>query len=302
MFAVFVVVSVMVVTIVLHEAGHLVAARLFGMSVSTFSIGLGPKIFGFRTGSGPMREIEWVVRALPLGGYVRIHGMFEGMQGQERTLLLSEGRTEDESAMLLAADRLYCNQPGYKQAIVMSAGVCVNLACSMGTLILTLWMLGAPQPVDTVEADSPTSVGVHLPHEGAKAGAQPITLWKATGLACSMVKEASVDMIVALQRPVENVSSPIQMVEQTNKVVQRKLHPGFVWVVTFAGLNCAVALFNILPIPALDGGHLVCAIFKATVGIPVPAVVQSVSSAVCVLLLSGLMLYALVRDTLALFR
>ena len=299
MFAVFVVLSVMVVTIVLHEAGHLLAARFFGMSVSTFSIGLGPKIFGFRTGSGRMREIEWIVRALPLGGYVRIHGMFEGMQGQERTLLLSEGRTEDESAMLLAADRLYCNQPGYNQAIVMSAGVCVNLACSMGTLTLTLWLLGAPQPVDKVDTDSPTSVGVHLPHEGAEVGTQPITLAKATGLACSMVKEASVDMLVALQRPVENVSSPIQMVEQTNRIVQRKLHPGFIWVMTFAALNCAIALFNILPIPALDGGHLVCAIFKG-IGMPVPFVVQVVSSTACILLLSGLMGYGLIRDVIAL--
>lgn len=302
MVAVFVVVSVMLVTIALHEAGHLLAARFFGMSVSTFSIGLGPKIFGFRTRRGRMREIEWVVRALPVGGYVRIHGMFEGMAPREREFLISEGRTPEECSALLATDRLYCNQPGYKQAIVMSAGVCVNLACSMGTLILTLWLLGAPQPVDTAEADSPTSVGAHLPHEGAEVGTQPITLAKATGLACSMVKEASVDMLVALQRPVENVSSPIQMVEQTNKVVQRKLHPGFVWVVTFASLNCAIALFNILPIPALDGGHLVCAIFKGTVGIPVPVVVQSISSAVCVLLLSGLMLFALIRDTLALFR
>ena len=308
MFAVFVVVSVMLVTIVIHELGHLLSARYLGISVSRFAVGLGPKLFGFRVRrGGRLGEIEWSVHALPIGGFVRIHGMFDGMQAQERALLIANGRTEEECFALLDVDRLYCNRTGWQQAFVVSAGVIVNVLCSVATLILTLWLVGAPSPpqevdVDKIGEENTSSIELRVAQEDAQAG-QHLSLWGATVQACSMVKEASVDMLVALRKPVTNVTSPIQVVQDTNnRIEERKLHPGFIWVMTFASINFAVGFCNILPIPGLDGGHFVCAIFKGAVGIPVPVLIQTLSSAVCILLLSGLMLFALVRDTLALFR
>ena len=57
------------VLIFVHELGHFVWAKFFGVKVLKFSLGFGPTIAGFRRG-----ETEYVVAALPLGGYVRMLG------------------------------------------------------------------------------------------------------------------------------------------------------------------------------------------------------------------------------------
>src|SRR5260370_14725887 len=55
--------------ILVHEWGHFIAARIFGVRVDVFSIGFGPRLFGWK--SGPT---DYRVSALPLGGYVRMAG------------------------------------------------------------------------------------------------------------------------------------------------------------------------------------------------------------------------------------
>src|SRR5206468_9948963 len=60
--AVFAVLSLL---IVVHEAGHLLAARLVGIPIASFSVGLGPKLWSRRWG-----RVEYVLRALPLCGFV----------------------------------------------------------------------------------------------------------------------------------------------------------------------------------------------------------------------------------------
>jgi len=57
------------ILVLIHELGHFMFAKLAGVRVEKFSIGFGPKIFGFRRG-----ETEYVVSLLPLGGYVKMYG------------------------------------------------------------------------------------------------------------------------------------------------------------------------------------------------------------------------------------
>ena len=57
------------VLIFIHELGHFVTAKLVDIEVPRFSIGLGPKMIGFRRG-----ETEYVISWLPLGGYVKMAG------------------------------------------------------------------------------------------------------------------------------------------------------------------------------------------------------------------------------------
>jgi membrane-associated protease RseP (regulator of RpoE activity) len=64
------VVAAIVAMIVLHEAGHFVMAKLGGMKVTEFFVGFGPRVWSFRRG-----ETTYGVKALPLGGYVRVVGM-----------------------------------------------------------------------------------------------------------------------------------------------------------------------------------------------------------------------------------
>src|SRR5690349_25022330 len=57
------------VLIFVHELGHFAWAKFFGVRVIRFSLGFGPRLAGFRIG-----ETEYVVGALPIGGYVKMLG------------------------------------------------------------------------------------------------------------------------------------------------------------------------------------------------------------------------------------
>ena len=63
------VIVVLGLLIFFHELGHFLVARLFKIGVSTFSLGFGPRLFGF--GSG---RTDYRVSAIPLGGYVQLVG------------------------------------------------------------------------------------------------------------------------------------------------------------------------------------------------------------------------------------
>src|SRR6478672_3328327 len=57
------------VMILIHELGHFLAAKYFGILVHVFSFGFGPRLFGFKRG-----DTDYRVSALPLGGYVKMAG------------------------------------------------------------------------------------------------------------------------------------------------------------------------------------------------------------------------------------
>src|SRR5258708_17574543 len=63
------IVLVLGLMILVHELGHFIVARVFGVRVDVFSIGFGPRLFGWKRGATDYR-----VSALPFGGYVRIAG------------------------------------------------------------------------------------------------------------------------------------------------------------------------------------------------------------------------------------
>lgn len=89
--------------IVLHEAGHFLVARALGMKVERFSVGFGKVLFSTKRG-----ETEFVVSALPLGGYVKIVGMAPG---------------EDVDP---ADPRLYTNQAAWRRFLAILAGPAAN--------------------------------------------------------------------------------------------------------------------------------------------------------------------------------
>lgn len=95
--------------ILVHEWGHFVVARLFGVRVDVFSIGFGPRLFGWKRGATDYR-----VSALPLGGYVR-------MAGQD----LSEVDAGTQ-APTGAPDELM-SKPRWQRALITLAGPAVNL-------------------------------------------------------------------------------------------------------------------------------------------------------------------------------
>jgi regulator of sigma E protease len=106
--------------IVLHEFGHFIAAKAVGMRVERFSLFFPPKLFGVRRG-----ETEYMIGAIPAGGYVKITGM-----------------NPNEEIPPEVLDRAYYRQPVWKRLVVIGAGPAMNLLVAF----LILWGLYAFSP------------------------------------------------------------------------------------------------------------------------------------------------------------
>jgi len=113
------------ISVSLHEAGHMVTAKAFGMKVTRYFVGFGPTLWSFRRG-----ETEYGLKGIPLGGFVKIVGM-----------------TQDEDDVEPADEpRAMWRFPVWKRTIVMSAGSAVHfLLAALATWILAM-TLGLPNP------------------------------------------------------------------------------------------------------------------------------------------------------------
>ena len=101
--------------VAVHEFGHLIAAKYFGMRVEQFSIGFPPKIWSFKNG-----ETEYAISAIPLGGYVKISGMID--------------ESLDAEAMKQPPQPWeFRSKPAWQRLIVMLGGIFVNVV--VGILI-----------------------------------------------------------------------------------------------------------------------------------------------------------------------
>ncbi len=140
-----------------HELGHFFWARRFGMRVTQFMVGFGPTVWSRRIG-----ETEHGVKAIPLGGYIRIVGMMppgaEDLPGRKigRLRKLVE---EVRGASLLDirpddGDRVFYRKPWWQRVIVMSAGPAHNLVVAFVLFAVILVGFGIATPTRTVEAVS----------------------------------------------------------------------------------------------------------------------------------------------------
>jgi membrane-associated protease RseP (regulator of RpoE activity) len=88
-----------VIMVMLHEFGHYITAKRAGMKVTEFFLGFGPRLWSFQRG-----ETEYGVKALPLGGYVRILGMsnLEEVDPEDEPRTYRQGRYRDRMKVVLA--------------------------------------------------------------------------------------------------------------------------------------------------------------------------------------------------------
>ena len=108
----------------LHEAGHMFAAKYFGMRVEQFSIGFPPKIFGVQYG-----ETEYSIGAIPLGGFVKISGMIDESMDVEA---MKEPPKDYE----------FRSKPAWQRLIVMMGGIIVNVITGIVIFIFLEYTYG----------------------------------------------------------------------------------------------------------------------------------------------------------------
>lgn len=138
----------LMITIMLHETGHFIAAKKTGMKASEFFVGFGPRIWSFKKG-----ETEYGIKAIPLGGYVKIIGMTN----------LDEIEKEDEA-------RTYRAAKTWKKLVVILAGVTVNIVLAFLLIYVSLVFKGVPLSASHQKA---TVEMAQLNSPADKAGVKP---------------------------------------------------------------------------------------------------------------------------------
>lgn len=346
------------VLIFVHELGHFITAKLAGIAVPRFSIGLGPKVWGFTIG-----ETEYVVSALPLGGYVKMAGMGE----EEATEVLEGGKDELD----VPPERRFENKSVGIRTVVISAGVIMNFLFAVFAFAgLAYWSPVSFEPrIGEVEPGSPAAeAGVKpgdlvLSVDGVKtrlwgdlagyvsqrAGEEVTLVVQRDGRRLEIDTRVALDTMVQEQTGDTVVQARIGVVRDTLNA-RRALSPmgaivegtrvsvGFtVLIVDYLGqlvtgrasarelggpiligqlsgeagragfsvlirfmalLSINLAILNLLPIPILDGGHLVFLAIEAIRGRALSVKVRVRWSQVGMILILAIMVWAITNDLL----
>ena len=134
----------------LHEIGHLVPAKLFGVRVGQYMIGFGPRLWSKRIG-----ETEYGFKALPLGGFISMSGMYPASEGKPargifRTLVQDARSANDETIAGGSEDRVFYRLPVWKRVIVMLGGPAMNLILAVIIFTVLASGIGLQQGTTTI--------------------------------------------------------------------------------------------------------------------------------------------------------
>jgi membrane-associated protease RseP (regulator of RpoE activity) len=229
------------VSIALHELGHLSFAKLFGVKVTQYMIGFGKTLFSFRRG-----ETEYGLKAIPLGGYIAMTGMFPPRKPGEKARNSSTGFYNNivQDARMASADtiedgeedRTFYRLAPWKRIIVMFAGPFANLVIAFVLIAIIVSGIGVQQPSTTVSAVSQCVVSASSAKDscaasdplspaaaaGLKPGDEivsfdgtPVTSW--TELSSSIRKAAGSTVPIVVKRDGQDVTlqvSPVPTEEQ----------------------------------------------------------------------------------------
>lgn len=180
------------VLVFVHELGHFMAARWNGVRVLTFSIGFGPRIFGFRRG-----DTEYVLSIIPLGGFVKMAG-------------------ESPDDPRAGQPDEFMSKSKWQRFQILIMGPAMNLLLAVVVMAVVL-MQGASTPsylrkpalVGVVNAESPAAVaGVQPGDLITRLGSAEVATWEQLELAVAARPEADVDIVVIRDR--QEVRLPIR--------------------------------------------------------------------------------------------
>ncbi len=144
----------LMLSIALHEIGHLLPAKKFGVRVSQYMVGFGPTLWSRTRG-----ETEYGVKAIPLGGYIRMIGMFpprnDGNVADETRgrlgTMIEDTRAESLSEIVPGEEsRTFYNLSVPRKLTVMFGGPVTNLILAFVLFTISMCVIGSPQATTTL--------------------------------------------------------------------------------------------------------------------------------------------------------
>ncbi len=345
------------VLILVHELGHFWAAKAVDIEVPRFSIGLGPKLVGVRKG-----ETEYVLSAIPLGGYVKMAGMAE-----EEAMGVLEGGVERERE---ASPRDFESKPLWARTLVICAGVAMNLVFAFLAFTVYAGAVGvSEEAVSRVEPGSAaeaaglrpgdrvlridgrkvrepwqipaliqkragTEVAIEVERDGRRLTleATPRMETRFDGLAEDSIEVGYLGVAVGEERQVgwgaAVVTGAVRTADWSILVVDflvelvtgqtsardlggpiligqisgEAARAGIWQLLQFmAIISVNLAILNLLPIPVLDGGHLLFLSVEAVRGRALSIEQRIRWSQVGLVIVMGIMIWAVGNDLLRLF-
>ena len=168
-------------SIALHEIGHLVPAKKFGVRVTDYMVGFGPTIWSKVRG-----ETRYGIKAIPVGGYIRMIGMLppgkEDPEGTARSMttgrmgaMVAQARQQSREEIQPGDEnRVFYKLPVHKRLIIMLGGPFMNLVLAVLLFGVVLVGIGLPQPTTAVNSVVPCTPTVEQPTGDAlESGACP---------------------------------------------------------------------------------------------------------------------------------
>lgn len=315
------------ILIFIHELGHFITAKLCGVKVNEFALGMGPVIVQRQKG-----ETMYSLRAIPIGGFC-------AMEGEDE-------ESDDEGA--------FNKKPAWKKAIILAAGAFMNLLMAVLLMIIVVYAIGFPTSTfDEVTKGSPAEkAGIITGDKVIEANGQKVDDWydfteivenadkdnklqlvierdgkkittssgftevdgrKVIGVTSKYERnvakaivngpKATINMaksmytvlkqLVTGEVSTKDLSGPVGIVYMVDKSVSQ----GFITFLYFtAMMSLNLAIVNMLPFPALDGGRLIFVVIRKITGKAITDNMEAIVHMVGMILLMLLMVYVTWQD------
>ncbi len=261
--------ALIMLSIALHEVGHMVPAKLFGVKVTEYFVGFGKRIWSFRRG-----ETEYGVKWIPLGGYVRLIGMYPPARPGGRrswlTRMADDARAAEWDDITPADDgRLVYQQATWKKIIIMLGGPMMNILLAFLIFLGINLAHGSYVATPTVAAVSQCVVPQDRQEQGCRDGdpatpaveaglregdviesfnGTPVTSWDELSRRIRDNRDGEATIVV--RRAGERVQLPT--VHTTISHVADELDPTRTVEAGFLGVSPSVELQRLGPVATLD--------------------------------------------------
>lgn len=246
-------------SIALHEFGHLIPAKRFGVKVTEYAVGFGPHVWRKQVG-----ETKYAIRAIPLGGFIRMIGMYApGRQDGKRVggpfADLIDHARDDSAAEIQPGEetRTFYSLPVWKKLIIMIGGPFMNLILAVVFFSIVFSGIGVATATTTIggivpcvptasdlsgegsatgcneSATTPAVLaGIQAGERLVTIGSKAITTWQDVGVA--LAESQSNDIVVVVedaqgqQRTIEvtlarlNIAIVDEKGNPTGEVIRRK--------------------------------------------------------------------------------